>query len=374
MMERLTKTFVATTLLLSAFAPRLDAQTGATNASSSSTITGPTAGAAARVVIDRARALAEAGKGAEAKTLLDSLVNASMNEPGDLADALYWRAVLGERAADAERDWKRMVMDVPLSPRVPTALLRLGELEMVRGHPAGARSYLERLLRDYNSAEERPKALLWVVRSYFDERDVARACRTLIALRETDVPDGELRLQANELQARCRNEAAKVGSVATAGANDAKTGERAAANDSGKKQAAAPKTADKKSDGKSGEKSDTNAGVKGDANKGAKTELDSAVKVDIPLVPTREGKTAAKSESKAGAVRYGVQIAAYDTREQANVVVKRMTKRGLSAHVDGDAKPYRVRIGRYETRKEAEAALARLKKQGQKGFVTVLTP
>ena len=97
-----------------------------------------------------------------------------------------------------------------------------------------------------------------------------------------------------------------------------------------------------------------------------KQEIQSATKAD--------SNARAKSETKSGGTRYGVQIAAYETREQANAVVKRMNKRGLSAHVDGDSKPYRVRIGRYETRKEAEAALARLKKQGQKGFVTVLTP
>ncbi len=294
----------------------LQAQSGATSASTSSMISGPTAGPTARVVIDRARALVEAGKGAEAKALLDSLVNASMNEPGDLADALYWRAVLGERAADAERDWKRMVMDVPLSPRVPTALLRLGELEMVRGHPAGARAYLERLLRDYNSAEERPKALLWVVRSYFDERDMARACRTLIALRDTDVPDGELRLQANELQVRCRNETKVAEKAATNSANDAKNGEQLATN----------------------------------------------------------GLTGATGNANTVAVRYGVQIAAYESREQAMAAVKRMNARGLAAHVDGDSKPYRVRVGRYTTRTEAEAAMARLRSQGQKGFVTVLSP
>ena len=302
----------------------LSAQSGATSASPPSTISGPTAGVSARAVIDRARALAEAGRNREAKALLDTLVNASLNEPGDLADGLYWRAVLGERAADAERDWKRMVMDVPLSPRVPTALLRLGELEMVRGHPAGARAYLERLLRDYNFADERPKALLWVVRSYFDERDVARGCRTLIALRETDVPDGELRLQASELQLRCRNQGAGVAIAGTA-------------------------TAASKTDVKGAERLVATPG-------------------DVAIASTKKG---AHGNDDA---RYGVQIAAYDTRDQANAVVQRMNTRGLSAHVDGDAKPYRVRIGRYVTRKEAESALARLKKQGQKGFVTVLTP
>ena len=332
-----TRALVVLVLALSSV-QRSHAQSGATSAPTSSTIVGPTAGPAARVVIDRARALVESGKGSAARTLLDSLVNASTNEPGDLADALYWRAVLGDRAADAERDWKRMVMDVPLSPRVPMALLRLGELEMVRGHPAGARTYLERLLRDYNSADERPKALLWVVRSYFDERDVARACRTLIVLRDGDVPDGELRLQANELKQRCRNEVERP--LASVGATDIKNGEQLAANR---------------------------------ANVVIGPELKPVAAAGKPE-KKGDGKEAVKAESNKDATRYGVQIAAYDTRAQANAVVQKMTKRGLSAHVDGDSKPYRVRIGRYATRKEAEAALARLKRQGQQGFVTVLSP
>ncbi len=299
----------------------IEAQRADTGAASTSTIVGPTAGPAARAVIDRARALVEAGKSGDARVLLDSLVNASMAEPGDLADGLYWRAVLGERVADAERDWKRLVLDVPLSPRVPTALLRLGELEMVRGHPAGARTFFERLLRDYNSASERPKALLWVVRSYFDERDAPRACRTLIVLRDGDVPDGELRLQARELQVRCRDEAARIAAASSdsLAANAAKSGEKTA-----------PKT-----------KRDTS------------------------------GAVAERPEKEV--VRYGVQIAAYETRNQAETAVKRMTRRGLAAHLDDDDRPYRVRIGRYATRAEAEAVLARLKKQGQRGFVTVLT-
>mgnify|MGYP000225486307 CR=1 FL=1 len=288
----------------------MPAQAGTSGATVDSSVrAAPVARAAARLVIDRARSLVEAGQVNGARVLLDSLVNASAFEQGDLADALYWRAVLGERAADAERDWKRLILDVPVSPRVPTALLRLGELEMVRGHPANARSYFERLLRDYNASNERPKALLWVVRSYFDERDIGRACRTMIALREADVPAGELRLQAAELQARCASEAAKTATGAA-----------------------------------------------------------------VPTKDRASERGASASTNDEGAGRFSVQIAAYDTRAEAELAAKRMVARGLRARVDGEQRPYRVRIGRYATRAEADAALARLKKSGQTGFVTENTP
>ncbi len=272
-------------------APELAAQTASPTGSPTATrLVGPVAGVGAQAAIDRARTLVESGQSGDARLLLDSLVAGSAAQPGDLADALYWRAVLGERAADAERDWKRLILDVPLSPRVPTALLRLGELEMVRGHPAVARTYLERLARDYNEASERPKALLWVVRSYFEERDVPRACTALTTLRRGGLPDGEIRLQTSELQARC----------------------------------------------------------------------------------ARESKAQATTATPTG--RYSVQIAAYNTRREAEATAERFVARGMEARVDGEVKPFRVRIGRYATMAQAEAALADLKKKGQNGFVAVLTP
>ncbi len=280
---------------------------------------GPVAGPAAQAAIDGARAMVESGQSADARVLLDSLVSASTAQPGDLADALYWRAVLSERAADAERDWKRLILDVPLSPRVPTALLRLGELEMVRGHPAIARTYLQRLARDYNEVSERPKALLWVVRSYFDERDVARACGALAILRQGGLPDGEIRLQTNALQARCTRE------------SDA--------------QAAASLSA------------------AGNASERASSSARSTT------LSTTTGNAAAATTS-----RYSVQIAAYNTRPEAEVTAQRLVARGMDARVDGDVKPFRVRIGRYASLAQAEAALAELKKKGQGGFVAVLTP
>jgi len=255
----------------------------------------------------RARALVDGGDGATARTLLDSLVEAAPMGTIDRAEALYWRAVLAERIGDAERDWKRLVIDVPLSPRAPDALVRLGELDMLRGHPADARVYFTRVLRDYPSGVYRAKGLLWLTRSYFEERNIAGGCRALDSLRGVEIPEGELRLQSDELQRRCTS------AMATS----------------------APGVAEK---------------------------------------PVAAGKPAPSLKSPAGSGRYSVQLAAYDTRAEANGAVQRFQRRDINTRIDGEQKPFRVRVGYYATRVAATKALGRLKKLGVNGFVVERAP
>ena len=260
----------------------------------------------------RARAMVDGGDGATARTLLDSLVEATPMGTIDRAEALYWRAVLAERIGDAERDWKRLVIDVPLSPRAPDALVRLGELDMLRGHPADARVYFTRVLRDYPSGVYRAKGLLWLTRSYFEERNIAGGCRALDSLRGVEIPEGELRLQSDELQRRCTS-AMATSAMATS----------------------APGVAEK---------------------------------------PVAAGKPAPSRKSPAGSGRYSVQLAAYDTRAEANDAVQRFQRRDINTRIDGEQKPFRVRVGYYATRVAATKALGRLKKLGVNGFVVERTP
>ncbi len=266
--------------------------------------------------IGRARGLVEAGAGGEARTLLDSLVKTQTPGSNELAEALYWRATLAERATDAERDWKRLTIDAPLSPRTPDALVRLGEFEMLRGRPSTARPYFEQVIKDFPGTTQRVKGALWIARGYFDERNATEACNVVASMAGVSVPDGELKLQYDELGRRCANVP-----KATAPPN-APAPTPAAANTS---TAPAP-------------------------------------------------KSAAASRPADDGARYSVQLAAYDTRDEAESSVKRLRNRGIDARIDGDAKPFRVRTGRYQTRAEATAALAKLKKQGQDGFVAELKP
>ncbi len=291
-------------------------------------------------VAARARALVDAGDGASARQLLDSLVRATGDRPELLAEALYWRAVLGETAREAERDWKRLMIEAPLSPRVPEALVRLAELELLRGAPATARQHLDRLWRDHPAAAERPRSLLWLARAWFDERQVARACGALDALRgDPTVPVGELRLQADDLARRCQGVSAVafeprlIGAPSSAGT--------------------APATA---------------SGAVAPAGTPSPAPSAPAAAAASPSTPP----AAAAPASAAGP--FSVQLAAFGRRADADAMVASLGRRGIAARVDGRVAPYRVRVGRYATRAEAAEALARFEAMGMKGFVAELTP
>lgn len=274
--------------------------------------------------VGRARSLVEAGAGADARALLDSLVRMQTPGSNELAEALYWRAMLAERASDSERDWKRLTIESPLSPRTADALVRLGEFEMLRGRPATARPYFARVTQDFPNTTARAKAGLWIVRGYFDERNSGAACSALAELPTSAVPEGELRLQYEELGKRCAVAGAALGA---------------------------------------GEKRNSGSLNGGSLNSGSLDDGNGG--------KANGGKT--NGDSGDGA-RFSVQLAAYDTRDEALASVKRLKGRGIEARIDGDAKPFRVRTGRYQTRAEATAALAKLKKQGQTGFVAELKP
>ncbi|MGH7695417.1 MAG: hypothetical protein ACRENH_10560, partial [Gemmatimonadaceae bacterium] len=76
--------------------------------------------------------LAGAGNSSAARALADSLLAASPEGSDLFIEALYWHAVLDSTAAGAERDYLRVVVEYPLTPRASSALLRLAELEMAR--------------------------------------------------------------------------------------------------------------------------------------------------------------------------------------------------------------------------------------------------
>lgn len=250
--------------------------------------------------ISRARALVESGEGADARNLLDSLVQAAPTASFDLAEALYWRAVLAERMSDAERDWKRLVIESPLSPRAADALVRLGELDLLRGKPADARVYLERVLREFPTGVQRAKSALLVARTWFDERQDAKGCAALASLQAEGVPEGELRMQAGDLGRRCS------GADAVSAKSDSKPAET--------------------------------------------------------------------TSTRPANARFSVQLAAFDTRREADAAVARLAKAGVEARVDGSDKPFRVRHGYFPTRAAANAQLAALKKRGHAGFIAELTP
>ncbi len=280
--------------------------------------------------IGRAQGLMESGDATGARVLLDSLVTNADPLSLDAAEALHWRAVLAERAADGERDWRRLVIDIPLSPRVPEALLRLADMDLVRGRPAAAREEYQRLLSDFPESASRQVASLGIARSYFEERNLPAGCA---AVQTLGALDGEWALQKRSLELRCKSAAPADSSAATATTTTAATeGTKAGA-------ALTEKPVSEK------------ATPKGTAEKAEKSEK------------------AEKAEKGASSGRYALQLAAFESKKEAERVVAKFTARGQVAKVIGTKAPYRVFYGRYATRDDAAEAKARLKKQGQGGFI-----
>ncbi|HYW31014.1 MAG TPA: SPOR domain-containing protein [Gemmatimonas sp.] len=291
----------------------------------------PVLDSATQGAIMRARGMANAGQDTLARALLDSIVAGQESGSEEFAEAVYWRAVLADRAAEAERDWKRLTIEAPLSPRMPDALLWLAELEMVRAHAGLARGYLNRLLLEHSGSPQRHKAMVWIARTYFDERDYTRACTSVRAMQSAGLPDGELRLQSDDMQNRCNAIAAAAAAAGTAPPGSALPA-----------PVAAP------------------------------------VSVPVPTTtaeaPTREAAGAtSKASNAASNIRYSVQLAAFNTRAEATRMVKRMATRKVTARIDGDRKPFRVRSGRYTSESAAKTALAALKKRGITGIVVEST-
>lgn len=148
-------------------------------------MTAPAAGQATRDIelavspailqrVNEARMLLDRGESEVALVLLDSLAQEAPPDSPDLAEVLYWRATVAGRLVDAERDWRRIIVEVPLSPRTPEVLLRLGDLAMLRQQPEEARRYLERVVRDFPESPQRVQAMEWLARRAADERPIAR--------------------------------------------------------------------------------------------------------------------------------------------------------------------------------------------------------
>ena len=464
--------------------------------------------------VARARALTNDGEDTKARGLLDSLVNSASRDSFDAAEALYWRALLNEGSSTAELDWKRIVVDVPFSPRASEALLNLSELDLRQANRALARQHVQQLLNDYPTAPERPRAMLVLARSYFEERDAPRACGVLTAVRkEAPLSAVEVRLQADELQQQCRN----VREVAIGAAPDSTTvaaptttvpplatqtatlppatrpiappragrgttinadsvrrdsitrataqrnasrlaadsvrrddiiwsaAQRTAAKQTtdsvrrdsvvraiaqrvvdstrrdsvtkaGLLRAAAQRMADNarrdsitretlrrdsialdkmrpgatttaaagRSGAGSGARNATNPTrevlvfIADSARADSLSRDAAALEIRIrTAVATRDSikrdslaRVAAKRAADSRAGKWTVQVAAYPSRTDAAVLVKRLAAKDITARIVGTKKPYRVQVGRYTTKAEATAALATLKRNGQKiGFV-----
>ena len=299
-------------------------------------------------VYRRAQTLVNDGNAVAGRALVDSMIAVTPPGSNEYAEGVYWRAVLAATAADAEMDYRRIVVDFPSSPRVEDALIRLAQLEIARSNYDGALRHLNRIVTEHPDSPSRARAGYWMARALFDKNDLQGGCAaTADALARTSEGDAELRNQISYLNQRCAG--VVIATVAQPAATESTTVAVPPAKDPVPAVAAAvpPK--------------DTTARVAAVPPPAAPTPAPApprtAAPVPAPVPPSGE---------KRG---WSVQVAAYNVKSQADAMVARLKTNGYEARVDGSSAPFRVRIGRYSTQGQASAVQRSLKAKKIEGFV-----
>ncbi|HET9011556.1 MAG TPA: tetratricopeptide repeat protein, partial [Gemmatimonadaceae bacterium] len=143
-----------------------------------------------------ARRLVAEGNGVAGRSLVDSLLRAADPATPAYGDALYWHGALAPTAAEAERDYRRVIVEYPLAYYADDALLAIAELEQARGDRAGALAHLQRFVKEHPSSPGRGIAALGAARLAFEQRDTTLGCSMIAAARSSaPASDVELRNQ-----------------------------------------------------------------------------------------------------------------------------------------------------------------------------------
>lgn len=296
------------------------------------------------VAYRKAQAMVNDGNAAAGRAIVDSMI--ARATPGSMAyaEGLYWRAVLSATASDAEMDYRRIIVDYPLSPRAEDVLLRLAQLEMARADYDAALQHLNRLTLEHPTGASRARAGYWTARVLFEKNDIPRACAANAdALARTSQNDAELRNQISYLNQRCIGVAIAQTTPATA---DTTTKVATVAVTPAPAPVPAPPPALPPS-------------VK--APSAPRDMSPTVIRDDLP-------KPKPVSSSSTGD-SWSVQIAAYNKKVEADAMVARLKRRGYEARVSGTSAPFRVRIGHYPTQAQASAVMRSLKAKQINGFV-----
>jgi len=321
-------------------------------------------------VFVRAQGLVSDGNGAAGRALIDSVIKATSPTARLYPEALFWRASLASNAADAESDYKHIVVDYPLAPQAEDALLRLAQLELARGDREGALIHLQRIPRDYPRSKSLARASYWTARVLFEKNDIPNACAANAnALAQAGEAEIELRNQIQYQGQRCSSIAAAVvpptNSPATPPSTAAPAESQAATVKATVADTASTTVPPPTPPATKASTQDQRPKPPVQANDTKPSIVDPAKSPANPVAKPPV-KVPAGASRPAG---YSVQVAAYKTRAEADKLTASLTKRGYPARVDADAAYFRVRIGRYSTSKDAEDALKRIKAKQMDGFV-----
>jgi cell division septation protein DedD len=262
-----------------------------------------------------AQRLVVEGRGNEGRAIIAREFAAAPNGSPRYVEALYWRAALAATAADAERDYKRIIIEFPVSRRAESALIGLAQLELARGDRAQAMRHLERVVREHPTGPSRARASFWMARVHFDEGNFPRACARLEdSRRQTPTEAVEMRNQLEYYAQRC-------------------------------------------------EGIDTTVVVRAPAPESTRAMPDRP-----GAVATQPAGGVRSIPSRAGA--FTVQLGAFSSRADADARYRRLREQGHAVRVVKVGALWRVRLGRYASREAASEVARSLKVKNIDSFVT----
>ena len=323
------------------------------------------------VAYRRAQTLVNDGNATVGRAIVDSLIARAAPGSNAYAEGLYWRAVLSATASDAEMDYRRIVVDYPLSPRVEDTLLRLAQLELARADYDGALQHLNRLTLEHPAGVTRARAGYWTARVLFEKNDVQRACAVNAdALAQTNPNDVELRNQISYLNQRCAGVvmASSTPPVAPAASTTDSTVTTSTNTPVPKTDTVVAKTATVAAKPLM-QPPTSPRDVNPSMVVPKPSETAPVTKATTPKPKTATVPSSPTLPSSIAEGGYTVQIAAYNVKSQAQAMVDKLKKKGYDARVSGASAPFRVRIGRYPTQAQANAVLRSLKAKQIEGFV-----
>jgi cell division septation protein DedD len=318
--------------------------------------------AAADTLFLHAHRLVSQGQGDLGRALIDSLLTTATPGTPAYAEGLFWRAVTAARSADAERDYLRIVIEYPLSPRAEDALIRLAELEMMRGDRMRAQRHLQRLIIEHPNGASRARASYWLARVYFDGNDLPRACNELNVAKSRAAPaDVELRNQVDYQAQRCVGVAVVMPApqapapASTIGTTPAPAPATVASSSSAAPPTTPPSTV-------------TTPPVVAPPSTVTQPPPTSAPVVPPPAPPasavsapvTAAPRPAATTGSRP-APAFSVQVAAFPTQAAADKFRESLAAMGYDVRIWGTEAPFRVRVGRFATRADANAMAQELR-------------
>jgi hypothetical protein len=295
------------------------------------------AGAQERVPADsayiRAHRLVAQGRGDAGRAIVDSMLRVVATGTPEYAEGLFWRASTATRAEDAERDYLRIVIEYPLSPRAEDALIRLAEMEMLRGDRTRAQRHLQRLIVEHPNGASRAKASYWLARLFFEANELTRACNELSTARsKLPATDVELKNQVEYQAQRC------VG-VEMGGGGGSGVGGRGADSGAGSRGVSGGSA--------TGVSSNTGASNPATASN-ARTSSPPPASAAPPQTPPPASRLPLPATRT-----FTVQVAAFPTRDAAATFMESLRAKGYEVRVWGTEAPFRVRIGTFATRAEA---------------------